>query len=404
MGRDKRGDVEESGMIEAGLFIEAAREHGFRLYSGVPCSFLKPLINHVIDSDPAPGSGAPRYVGAANEGDAVAIAAGAELGGCRGVVMIQNSGLGNAVNPLTSLTHTFRIPVLLIVTLRGDPHGPGDEPQHELMGAITTRMLELMQIPWELFPTEVGQVEGTLDRAEAHMTTAGTPYALVMRQGSVAGRPLRSRPGPVPDAPAPAAPASSRRSEARATRNAMLRAIRAAARPTDVLLATTGYTGRELSALGDAENQLAMVGSMGCVSSLGLGLALAQPRRRVIAIDGDGALLMRLGVLTTIGHERPANLVHVVLDNQVHESTGGQATVSHAVELQAVAAACGYPSAARLETPEELEARLRDGGAGRGPWFIHAPIRPGTLDPLPRPGVAPPDVAQRLRAFLRETA
>src|SRR5262249_724988 len=152
-----------------------------------------------------PGAGALRYVGAANEGDAIAIAAGAELGGCRGVVMIQNSGLGNAVNPLTSLTHTFRIPLLLIVTLRGDPDGPGDEPQHELMGAITTRMLELMQIPWDSFPTEVGQVREVLDRVHAHMTTAGTPFALIMRQGSVAGPPLRSRPQPPPSAPVPAA-------------------------------------------------------------------------------------------------------------------------------------------------------------------------------------------------------
>ena len=133
-------------MIEARAFIEAARERGFGLYTGVPCSYLKPFINYVIDSDQL------RYVGAANEGDAVAIGAGAQLAGTRSVVMFQNSGLGNAVNPLTSLTYTFRIPVLLIPTLRGEPGGPADEPQHELMGAVTTDMLDLMNIQWEYFP------------------------------------------------------------------------------------------------------------------------------------------------------------------------------------------------------------------------------------------------------------
>ncbi|MFQ5634587.1 MAG: thiamine pyrophosphate-binding protein, partial [Gammaproteobacteria bacterium] len=135
-------------MIEAGRFVGAARDYGFDLYAGVPCSYLQPLINHVIGADDV------TYVGAANEGDAVAIAAGAELGGRRGAVLLQNSGLGNAVNPLTSLAHPFRIPVLVIVTLRGDPGGAPDEPQHELMGRITAPILETMSIPWEWFPDE----------------------------------------------------------------------------------------------------------------------------------------------------------------------------------------------------------------------------------------------------------
>ena len=128
-------------MIAADVFLEASTRHGFGLYTGVPCSYLKPFINSVIDSDQL------RYVGAANEGDVVAIGAGAELAGKRSVVMFQNSGLGNTVNPLTSLTCPFKIPVLLIPTLRGEPGGAPDEPQHELMGAITTDMLDLMQIP-----------------------------------------------------------------------------------------------------------------------------------------------------------------------------------------------------------------------------------------------------------------
>ena len=145
-------------MISADTFLQQATALGFGLYAGVPCSYLKPFINAVIDATDV------HYVAAANEGDAVAIAAGAQLGGTRAVAMFQNSGLGNAVNPLTSLTHVFRIPILLVTTLRGEPGGAPDEPQHGLMGAITTDMLELMQIPWEWFPTQDGEVEAvTLD-------------------------------------------------------------------------------------------------------------------------------------------------------------------------------------------------------------------------------------------------
>ena len=166
-------------MIRPDAFIDAALERGFRLYAGVPCSFLKPFIDYTI------GAESLRYVGAANEGDAVAIAAGAELGGTRSVAMFQNSGLGNAVNPLTSLCWPFRIPVLLIPTLRADPDGPPDEPQHRLMGGVTTRMLELMEIQWELFPTGEAEIGPALDRALDHMEDERRPYALVMRQGSV---------------------------------------------------------------------------------------------------------------------------------------------------------------------------------------------------------------------------
>ncbi|MCD4545029.1 phosphonopyruvate decarboxylase, partial [Burkholderia pseudomallei] len=166
-------------MIEAAQFVEAARARGFDWYAGVPCSYLTPFINYVLQ-DPA-----LHYVSAANEGDAVALVAGATLGGRRGIAMMQNSGLGNAVSPLTSLTWTFRLPQLLIVTWRGQPGVP-DEPQHALMGPITPAMLDTMEIPWETFPTQADAIGPALDRAIAHMDATGRPYALVMQKGSVA--------------------------------------------------------------------------------------------------------------------------------------------------------------------------------------------------------------------------
>jgi phosphonopyruvate decarboxylase len=375
-------------MIGAGDFMAAAAGRGYTLYTGVPCSYLTPFINAAID---APGL---RYVPAANEGDAVAIAAGAALAGRRAVAMFQNSGLGNAVNPLTSLTWTFRIPVLLVVTWRAEPGGAADEPQHELMGPITPRLLELMEIPWQRFPAEPGAVAPALEAADASMARTGLPYAFVMQKGSVADVPLSSGPRErLPDAPVPPG-----RPVASATRTTMLRALQAATGAGDVVIATTGYTGRELAALDDRPNQLYMVGSMGCAVSLGLGLAIARPDLRIVVLDGDGAALMRLGALTTVGFERPPNLVHVVLDNGRHESTGGQATVSGCVDFPALAAASGYPDVTATGSPESLQALLADRRPGLR--FIHVPTLPGVPAGLPRPTVRPPAVAERLRAYL----
>ncbi len=374
-------------MIEAGAFIRRAHAYGFSLYTGVPCSYLKPFINYAID---APDM---RYVGAVTEGDAVAVAAGAELAGQRGVVMFQNSGFGNAVNALTSLTHTFRIPVLIIVTLRGEPGGPADEPQHELMGQITGDLLDLTGISWDWFPSKESEIEPVLKRVIATMDSERRPFALIMRKGSVAKHALQS----VPQAGSPQAQPMSIPLPT-AQRTEMLAAVQTAVGMETIVIATTGYTGRELYALEDRPGQLYMVGSMGCAASLGLGVALARPDRRVVVLDGDGALLMRLGALAMLGNERPPNLVHVLFDNGMHESTGGQTTLSAGVDFCALASACGYPSVVTASEPDALGAQLATPvGQLR---FIYAPIRPGVPEGLPRPIITPVEVAERLRAHI----
>lgn len=377
-------------MIGAARFFAAARVRRFGLYTGVPCSYLTPFINHAINAPDL------RYIAAANEGDAVAIAAGAALGGVPSVAMFQNSGLGNAVNPLTSLTHTARIPVLLVVTWRGEPGGAADEPQHELMGRITTGLLERMEIPWRLFPATEAEIGPALDEAVAHMERHRRPFALLMRKGSVAGddRSVGLPPRPLPTV------ARRHRDVATARRRALLQAVRSVASAGDVLVATTGYTGRELYALGDSANQFYMVGSMGCALSFGLGLARARPQRRIIVLDGDGALLMRLGALGTVGFERPANLLHVLLDNGQHESTGGQATVSASLDFINLALACGYPAAATCADPAALAQAVADRAPGLR--FLHVPVLPGVPDKLPRPAIGPAEVAARLQACLEE--
>ena len=385
-------------MIEARHFVEAARERGFEWYAGVPCSYLTPFINYVLQ-DPS-----LHYVSMANEGDAVALIAGVALGGTargghrRGISMMQNSGLGNAVSPLTSLTWTFRLPQLLIVTWRGQP-GVHDEPQHQLMGPITPAMLDTMEIRWELFPTEPEAIGPALDRAVAHMDTTGRPYALVMQKGSVSSYALK----PGADAIAVRRGRASVTSSsghvvpaARVTRQEALREVVARTSPTStVVLASTGYCGRELYAIDDRPNQLYMVGSMGCVVPLALGLALARPDLRVIALDGDGAALMRLGAFATVGAYGPPNLWHLLLDNGVHDSTGAQATVSPNVSFAEVAAACGYAAALDTDTLVRICEWLESPRL-EGPRFARLLTRPGTPADLPRPSITPVDVKSRL--------
>ena len=381
-------------MIEARDFIEAARERGFGWYAGVPCSYLTPFINYVVQ-DPS-----LRYLSMANEGDAVALIAGATLGNggapC-GVAMMQNSGLGNAVSPLTSLTWTFRLPQLLIVTWRGQP-GIADEPQHALMGPITPAMLTTMEIPWELFPAERPALGAALDRAQAHLHESGRPYALVMPKGCVAPYALtaETRPGQN-TARAPAILEPHRCApEARPSRQAALQAV-VAHTPVDstVVLAATGFCGRELYAIADRPNQLYMVGSMGCVAPLALGVALARPDLTVVAIDGDGAALMRLGAFATLGTYGPPNLRHLLLDNGVHDSTGGQATVSPSVSFAEIAAACGYATSLETDDTSRIATWLRTPAAA-GPSFARLLIRAGTAEGLPRPSMSPVEVKQRL--------
>jgi phosphonopyruvate decarboxylase len=228
----------------------------------------------------------------------------------------------------------------------------------------------------------------------AHLYGEKRPYAFVMRKGSVADTRLSASPRRSPRQSVATMP----RPVPVDQRQAVLVAIRAAAGERDLLVATTGFTGRELYALGDTANQLYMVGSMGCAASVALGLAMARPDRRVIAIDGDGAALMRLGALTTVGAEAPPNLVHVLIDNGQHESTGGQATVSPGVDFCAIAGGAGYPAVTVAARAADVQVLLTDRRPGLR--FVHVPVLPGVPAGLPRPAMPPAAVAERFRASL----
>jgi phosphonopyruvate decarboxylase len=376
-------------MITAAQFIDAARDRGFDFYTGVPCSFLTPLINGVLSDRGL------TYVGAASEGEAVAIAAGAWLAGRNTVVMCQNSGLGNAVNPLTSLNAPFKIPTLFVTTWRGQP-GVKDEPQHEVMGVITHDLLRLMGLTVEDAPSEPEAVGPAFDRAVAAMADTQLPVAWVLKKGDVADSALDQAPLP---APAPSWSSDHRKHGPRPSREAALSRFLELTDDDTAVIATTGKCGRELFTLADREQHLYQVGSMGGASGMALGVAL-NTDRRVVVLDGDGAALMKLGALATVGAYQPSNLIHILLDNGVHDSTGGQATVSASVDFAAVALACGYRFAAACDDIDGFSAAWAEAQDAGGPAMIHLRTVPGSMATLGRPTVSPAEVAQRFRAFL----
>jgi phosphonopyruvate decarboxylase len=376
-------------MIEATAFLDAATSIGVGFYTGVPCSFLTPLINRTASDRMV------RYVGAASEGEAVAIAAGVWLAGRETAVMCQNSGLGNAVNPLTSLNTPFRIPTLLIVTWRGQP-GLKDEPQHELMGRITQSLLDVIEVPHRRLPDDPDALGPVMHEARATMARTSLPFALILEKGTIRDEPLDE---PPQTAPVPGQGVDLREGASRPTRLALLEIVLTSIPDEVPIVATTGKTGRELFTLADREQHIYQVGSMGCASPMGLGVAMTTGRRTVV-LDGDGAALMKLGSMATIGAYRPSGLLHVLLDNGVHDSTGGQATASPSVDFAAVALACGYRRAFTCDSAAGVAGALRQAMVADGPVLVHALIRPGSLEKLGRPTIAPHEVAQRFRGFL----
>ena len=355
-------------MIKADAFLDQALAAGYDFYTGVPCSFLTPVINRVITRKDI------RYVPAASEGEATAIAAGAWLAGRKTVLICQNSGLGNAINPLTSLNHPFRIPTLMIVTWRGQP-GLKDEPQHVLMGQITDVLLNDIGVPNEPFPSEDADIAPALDRAFAHMDSAELPYAFIMANGSVAPEGLE-------ETPALATPGDNLNDYTtggdRPTRCDTLERLLKVTPDNAGIVCTTGKSGRELFTIDDRKQHIYQVGSMGSASAMGLGIAV-NVDRPIVVIDGDGAALMKMGNMATIGAQEPRNLIHVLVDNGVHDSTGGQATVSGGVDFARIALACGYASAASADDLGGFEKALKAACASDGPHMVHIRIQPGSL-------------------------
>jgi phosphonopyruvate decarboxylase len=358
-------------MIDPAEALRVLTQAGIRFYTGVPDSLLKDLNACVADEVDA-----SLHAVAHNEGGAVALAAGHYLAtGDPGLVYMQNSGLGNAVNPLVSLSspQVYGIPMVLMIGWRGEP-GRHDEPQHAHQGRVTEEMLATLDIPTYRLTADTQDWAEVISEAVKESIRSMRPTALLVSSGTFA---LYQR------GVAPSGDEFPRRIEA-------LSAIVEGLSPETCYVATTGYTSRELAALraerGEpGERDFLGVGSMGHAASIALGMALARPDLSVVCLDGDGSLAMHLGVMALVGGRRPSNLGHVLLNNRVHESVGGQASALEDVDPVAVALACGYPSATSCVTLEGLTGLVGSTSAGSGPWFLEVKISSGTIGDLPRP-------------------
>ena len=369
--RSARTDPGQS-MIEPAEFVSTLESAGVSFFTGVPDSLLK-QFTAVVARDHSHRN----HVVAANEGTAVGLAAGHYIAsGAPGLVYLQNSGLGNAVNPLLSLTSPdlYGIPMVLMIGWRGEPGIP-DEPQHMSQGRITPDLLHILDV--ETFRLENEETEwqpAVLSLVEKTMHDR-KPVAVLVSAGAFASA----------DAVDNSIPEWSG-----ITRQEALQLILRTIPENSVVVATTGYTSRELyverHGLEDSDaRDLLVVGSMGHASSVALGIALTKPDVTVVCLDGDGSMTMHMGALAQIGGCGPANLLHVVMNNGMHESVGGQPTVARNVDVCAVADACGYRASSSSGSLSELEMGLTGALASSGPRFMEIRINPGVPGSLPRP-------------------
>lgn len=331
-------------MIEPADFYRALRQNDLTFFTGVPDSLLKDLCAYITDEVPR-----DRHVINANEGSAVALAAGYHLAtGKIPVVYLQNSGTGNLINPLLSLADpaVYAIPILLIIGWRGEPGVP-DEPQHVTQGRVMPELLAAIGLKYDVIAAGEHDFGQIIARACDRMRSTGRSRALLIRKNTFA--PYRSSSEEVDDS-------AFARSEA-------IGVVLDRMGPSDLLVSTTGMTSREVFAYReqrgeDHDRDFLTVGSMGHASQIALGLAQHRAARRVVCLDGDGALIMHMGSLAIIGTQQPANFRHIVLNNGAHDSVGGQPTAGGQIYIAAVAVACGYRYAEIARSREETEAAM----------------------------------------------
>ncbi len=374
-------------MIQPERFYQALASEDITFYAGVPDSLLKNLCAYITDhADPR------NNIIAANEGGAVGLAAGYHLATGRiPAVYMQNSGEGNVVNPLMSLTDSdvYHIPVLLIIGWRGEP-GVHDEPQHVKQGKVTLPLLDAMGIEHTTLADDEDEAMTQVRHAAERMRATGEAYALVIRKGTFAPYKLQHT---VAD-------------ESQLTREQAIQMVAGAMGSRAVAVSTTGKISRELFEYRAAEHQgherdFLTVGSMGHASQIALGIALHQPDRPVYCFDGDGAVLMHMGALAISGSMRPANFYHILFNNGVHDSVGGQPTVGYQVDLPEVAAACGYKTALSVDNADDLAEVLQDLADNEAPLFLEIKVKKGAREDLGRPTTTPVENKRALMDFLK---
>lgn len=373
-------------MYEAELFCRELERLGTDFIVGVPDTVIKNLCNYIFDNPPSGG-----HVIAANEGGAVGLAAGHYLAtGKIPVVYMQNSGIGNAVNPLLSLAdaEVFAIPMLLLVGWRGEP-GTKDEPQHMKQGRVSRAMFDSMEIPCGVISPDFDETKRELEHAFDAMRKKPGPYAMLVQNGCFA--------------PAPAVKAGYEKPEC--TREEAIRTIVQSFDSKTAFIASTGMGPRELYEIREVlgqnhERDFLNAGAMGHASMIAAGAAMAKPDRTVVCLDGDGALFMHLGALALIPNLPCRNLVHVLLNNGVHDSVGGQPNLGCLEDAASLARAAGYRRVLAADNEAELKKALAECRGDDGPVFLEVKLSRGFRKNLGRPGIPFPEAAKQFREFL----
>ena len=374
-------------MISPKYFIDKLGECGIDFFAGVPDSLLKNICAYISDT-----LDDKHNIIAANEGGAVGLAAGYHLAtGGIGCVYMQNSGEGNIVNPLASLTDrdVYNIPVLLLIGWRGRP-GLHDEPQHVRQGKVTTGLLNTLGIEYTVLSKEEEKAGKQIDAAVEYMCRTKEVYALIIEKDTFEAYTLKESGADV----------------LTLTREEAIRTVASALDAKDVIVSTTGMISRELfehrTAVNEGhERDFLTVGSMGHASQIALGIALEKADRRVWCFDGDGAVLMHMGGMAIVASKRPENYVHVVFNNGAHDSVGGQPTVGLDIDLCAIARAVGYKAAYSTEDRSELERLLSKVKNQPGPVLLQVCVKKGNRKDLGRPTTTPIENKEALMRFLQ---
>ena len=374
-------------MIRPEFFIEALREKGIDCFAGVPDSLLKNICAYITDHFDA-----EHNIIAANEGAAVGLAAGHYLAtGQPACVYMQNSGEGNIINPLASLTdqEVYNIPVLLLIGWRGRP-GVHDEPQHVKQGKVTTGLLNVMGVNYEVLSKEEDKAAKQIDKAAKALANKEV-FALVIEKDTFEDYKLQN----------------VEKNDLTMSREEAIQTVAAALCEKDCIVSTTGMISRELFEYRAAMNQgherdFLTVGSMGHASQIALGIALAQPDRRVWCFDGDGAAIMHMGSMAIVANKAPKNYVHVVFNNGAHDSVGGQPTVGLKIDLPAVAKAVGYKATYSVETKDYLKELLEKLKTQNGPVLLEVKVKKGNRKDLGRPTTTPIQNKEALMTFLKD--
>ena len=373
-------------MLSTETVFEQIRAEGVRFFTGVPDSLLKDFCAWVTDH-----SSDDEHVITANEGNAVALAMGHYLGtGEPALVYLQNSGVGNTVNPLLSLAdpEVYGIPMLMMIGWRGEP-GVKDEPQHVKQGRVMTNLLDAMEIPWYVLDADTPDSAAVIREAAGTMRDEQMPVALLVRKGAFEKYKLRKEV----------------KTDFRMDREAAVKCVVDLLGPSDAVISTTGKTSRELyeyrGERGEGHgHDFLTVGGMGHTASIAMGVARGQPDRRVVCLDGDGSVLMHMGALAIIGQSELSNLIHVVINNGAHDSVGGQPTAGFSVDFPAVARACGYREAVVVDQPEDVQREFERLTQTGGPALLEIRTNKGARDDLGRPKTTPAENRDALMGVL----